>query len=323
MGMRTREVETPPGGWKPAQRVISPPAGRLLTGLAWPMAALAAIAAAAGLAPWPWLEPVQTSFISVRGHEVELFVSGLYRFDSLLAGAGHRGTDAITLLIAVPALLSSARAFSRGSLRGGLLYLGTLTWFLYAYGSFALGVAVYNELFLLYVAIFGLALFTFIATFRELESLLDERGVPRVTGLAAFMGVSAVATLGIWLLDPLTSLLNGTQPVALANYSTLFTYALDLGVVVPAAGIAAWGLLRRRPWAYLVAGSLLTLLAMLAPMIAAQTISQLAAGVRFTLLEALGPIGGFVALSAVSVGFLYRLVALSPGAGSAGGAGYA
>lgn len=135
------------------------------------------------------------------------------------------------------------------------------------------------------------------------------------------MGVTAFATLIIWLLDPLTSILNGTQPVALAGYSTLFTYALDLGVVVPAAGVAAWGLLRRRKWAYLVACALLMLLALLAPMIAAQTVSQLAAGVRFTLVEALGPIGGFVALSAVAVWFLYRLLAVSQGSGGARGAG--
>lgn len=71
-----------------------------------------------GLAPWFWLEAGPKSFMSVRGHEVELLGYGLYRFDSLITGAGHRGSDVITLLIAVPALLLAARAFAKSSLRG-------------------------------------------------------------------------------------------------------------------------------------------------------------------------------------------------------------
>ncbi len=280
----------------------------LVTRLAWPIAALAVITAVAGLSPLPWFEPGPASFVSVRGQDVELFGHGLYRFDSLLAGAGHRGADAITLLIAVPALLLSARALATGSLRGGLLFLGTLTWFLYAFGGLALGVAAYNEMFLPYVALFGLSLFAFIATFRQLEPELERRAEARVKGLAVFMGVSAVATFVIWMLDPLTALLSGTLPVALAGYSTLFTYALDISVIAPAAAIATVGLLRRRAWAYLTAAASLTLETLLAPMIVAQTLSQLAAGVKFTLTEALGPIAGFAILSLVAAWFLHRLV---------------
>lgn len=51
----------------------------------------------------------------------------------------------------------------------------------------------------------------------------------------------------------------------------------------------------------------LTLEAMFAPMIAAQTVGQLAAGVEFSTTEVIGPITGFVVLAGVAAWFLIAI----------------
>ena len=99
--------------------------------------------------------------ISVEEAAMKMYGHGIYRYDSLLVGAGFRGVDAVTLFLGVPLLVTSAVLYRRGSFRGALLLAGTLAYFLYNYASMALSAA-YNDLFLVYVALFSTSLFAFI-----------------------------------------------------------------------------------------------------------------------------------------------------------------
>lgn len=192
---------------------------RTVTALAHLIAVLAVIAAAAGLF-WSGGE-APPSFTSPRGETVEPYGHGVYRYDSLFAGAGNRGTDAVTLLLGAPLLVASARRYARGSLRGALLLLGALTWFLYAYASYALGLA-YNELFLLYVVLLSASLFGLLAAFRTVDaSALPAHAagpLPR-RGLGPFMLASGAVTLVVWLSIPLGAMLEGSVPIGLARSS--------------------------------------------------------------------------------------------------------
>ena len=107
------------------------------------------------------------TFTSVRGQPVEIYGQGLYRYDTLFQGAGNKGTDMVTLFLGIPLLVLSVLFYRRGSLRGDLLLLGVLTWFLYTYASYALGPVAYNELFLLYVALLSASLFALVLAFRS------------------------------------------------------------------------------------------------------------------------------------------------------------
>ena len=73
-------------------------------------------------------------------------------------------------------------------------------------------------------------------------------------------------------------------------YSTPVTTALDLAVITPAAVLAGALILRFVALGYLLAVSLLVLEVMLAPLLAAQTASQLWAGVSFSAGQIVGPI---------------------------------
>jgi hypothetical protein len=238
---------------------------------------------------------------TIRGESVELYGEGLYRFDTVFQAANNRSTDLVTLLIGLPLLGISLRWAARGSLRGRLLLLGTLGYFLYVSTGYAMGAVAYNEMFLVYVAWFSASLFAFglvFGSFRPLPAQFE--GLPR-RWPGVFMVISGMATLAIWVMDPLTGLVEATPPKGLDSYTTLFTHALDIGIIVPAAVIAGIMIWRRRSFGYVVAFSLLVLEALLMPVITIATIFQLQLGMSFTPAEVIGPIVGFSLLAGSAI----------------------
>jgi hypothetical protein len=268
--------------------------------LAATVAGLALVATGAGLL-WPGESEIGT-VTTVHGEQVPLFADGLYRHDSVFKGAANRGTDLVTLVLAVPLLVAAALSYRRGSLRGALALAGLLTWFLYAYASLSLGTA-HNELFLVYVVLFSASLFGLALTVRsiDLEAVSTRRldALPR-RSLAWLMLVAGGLTAFVWIEPLVTSLLAGEPPKLLLHSTTMVTEALDLAIITPLAVASGVLLLRARVAGYLVAFPLLVLLWVLSFAILAQTAFQLNAGWEFETPELVGPIGGFVVLGAVA-----------------------
>lgn len=248
-------------------------------------------------------------FTSVRGEQVEMFGRGVYRFESLLIGAGHRGVDAVVLLVGVPLLSVSIRLYLRGSLRGRIMLLGSLAYFLYVYATLALG-ASYSNLFLLYVAIFSASLYALILT-----ALTIDRGDfashlpvdPPRRSLAGLMLATGALTAVLRLEGPVGALISGRWP-QLHGSTTLVTHALDLGVIVPAFFLSGVMILRNSALGYLLALPLLFILAMLVPGVTAMTLSQLWAGVELTAGEITGFVAGFAVLGGFAVWALVVLL---------------
>jgi hypothetical protein len=247
---------------------------------------------------------------SPHGQTVDIYGLGVYEHDSVFRAAGNRGTDAVTLFVAVPLLVVTTLLYARGSLRGTLVLTGALAWFLYIGVSYAAAVA-YNPLFLAYVALFSASLFAFVLAFTAVDTAtLGARmsaRIPRRTP-AVFLFVSGFFVVVVWLLSPVLSLVSGEAPVELETYTTLFTNAFDSAVIAPAAVVAGVLILRRQPLGYVVAVPLVVLEAMLAPMVAAMTVSQHDAGVSFTPGEIVGPIVGFAVLAVSAVAVLVALL---------------
>jgi hypothetical protein len=274
-----------------------------VTGLAAVIGALAAVAAGIGLF-WPGGDG-STVVTTVWGQTVETYGRGLYQRDTPFAGAGARGTDAVTLALGLPLLLVATALYRRGSLRGALLLAGAFAYMLYVYGSLALGTVGYNALFPVYVVVGSASLFGLALTCRtiDLAALPADRwaALPR-RGLAVFMFASGAVLFGVWFgMGLLPALIGGGPPEKLDIYTTPVTYALDLGIIMPLVVLAGALILRRAPTGYLIAFPLLVVEVSLAPIIAAQSISQLAAGVDFTPAQIAGPVGGFVILAAFAI----------------------
>jgi hypothetical protein len=266
------------------------------------IAVLATVAAATGLLSIGGEAPATVT--SVHGEVVELDDrGGVYRHESAFKAGSYRGADAVTLGLAVPVLLVALGGYRRRSLRAVLVLTGALAWFLYVYASLALGAA-YNELFLLYVTVFGASLYALALAVRSIDAAalgarLDDRAPRR--GLIVLLLVAAVVTTVVWVVPLVAAALAGDPPHLLGHSTTAVTEALDLAVIVPATVLAAWLLHRQRPQGYVLAVTLVLLLFAMLPMVAAQTAFQLAAGVTFAPPEVIGPLGGFLVLGAVAL----------------------
>lgn len=274
-------------------------------------AAVAGLLASGGSGSYP--------FETLRGDRVEIWGRGLYRYDTVFTAAGSRATDLVILLLGLPLLGISAAGYRRGNRRAGLLLLGTLGCFLYVYAGYALGAVAHNRLSLLHAVVFSAALWAVVLMFAAFPAAehgaLFPAGTPRL-GPAVLMLASGTVLLVVWGAPLLTAALTGSAPPGLGPYSTEFTMVLDLAVIAPAAFVAGVLILRRRPFGYLLALSLLVLEVLLAPLIVAQTVAQLLAGVRFTVPEVIGPMGGFVVLAGASATVLVAVLrAVDDGAG--------
>jgi hypothetical protein len=277
----------------------------------------AGVAAATGLL----VGPDPTPFATVHGQEVDLFGAGAYAHDSLFAGAGNRGTDLVTLVLVLPVLLVALVGQRRGALRATLLLTGAQAWLLYVYATMAVGAA-YGPFFLLHVLLLTTSLWALVLTSAALDVDRLDAAVPYLPrlGPAVLMLVSGAVTAVVWLGPVAAAQLAGSVPDRLDHYTTLVTVALDAAVITPAAVVAGLLVLRGSATGYRIAVPLLVVEALLAPLIAAQTASQLSAGVVLSPPEVVGPLAGFVALSSAAALVLWRVLSALPGRSGLAGA---
>lgn len=216
------------------------------------VALLAAVASGAGV--FLRGDLATRTFETVRGEHVDMLVGGVYRFNGEAIAAEGVGWDLVTLFVVVPALVLTLPALWRGSLRGRLLALGLLAYFLYQYFEYANALA-YGPLFPVYVGITAASA----SALAVLVASLDVRSLPAQVsdafprrGVTAFGLYMALLLGGMWL--PLIAQTMTADVVeSLDGGTTLVVQAFDLGFLVPLGlltAIAAW---RRLPAGYVLA----------------------------------------------------------------------
>lgn len=266
------------------------------------IAVLAAITASVGLFSSNGNGPFE--FTTLHHETVEIYGQGLYQLDTPLIAVGYRVGDAFTLIVGIPLLLISFWLYRRGSLRGKILLTGTLLFFLYNFGSLALGAA-YNNLLLIYIT---LTMATFLGGTGMLMSfdlqtfpkLFSER-MPR-SGVSNFFIISGIALFCIWLfLSIVPALLAGGVPAELASYTTVITFVLDMGIIAPMLVVTGILLRRREPLGYVLSSVLLVFIDALGSSLLAMGVVQQIAG-----LMDIGQFIGFVVSFAILTVFSLR-----------------
>ena len=275
----------------------------LVIWLSFLIVVLALIAASLGLF---WQDGGNSfSFTTLRGDIVLISGKGLYRYDTTLMAMGFKAGDAVTLILGVPALLFSLLRYQRGSVRGGLLLAGTLAYFLYNYGSMAFGAA-YNHLFLIYVALMSVSLFALILMLMSFDlAMLPAHfscHLPR-RNIGIYLIVSGVVLLLIWSsLSIIPALVEGKAPPEVWSYTTVITYAIDIGIVAPALIVVGIMLLRRNPLGYLLTATLLVFTVILGiNLLTAGTIQMLTG--LIDIRQFIGFVASFVILTLYAIWF--------------------
>jgi len=258
---------------------------KTVTQLALLIALLAFIAVGAGIT---WRGAGDSyEFIRLRGEAVPIYGHGLYRYDSVSYAAQAIAQDVVTLILGIPLLITGVILTRKGSLRGQLLLTGTLGYMLYTYASYSF-LSAYNQLFLLYVALFSLCLFAFILAMVDLDPELIAGQIsekfPR-RGVAIFMMVIGGFLTLAWLGRIVPPLIAGTPPLGLESYTTLVIQALDLAIIVPTSVITAILLWKDRPWGVALSAVVLIKGLTMGAALVAMIIGQIMAGVPVDPVE--------------------------------------
>ena len=243
------------------------------------------------------------TFTNVRGETVDIWGQGLYQYDTPIGASGFIAADMITLFLAIPILVISFFMYRRGSLKGGLLLTGALSYFLYNYTSMGFG-AVYNNFFLAYTLIFGASLYGLIVgllcfDLKSFPSHFDGR-LPR-NGIGIFLIVSGVILSLIWLvLSIIPALFANTVPFEASYYTTFITGIIDIGLVAPALLVGGVLIRRGTPFGYLLASTMLIFTCILGANLTAGGILQVAREV-ITIGQAMAFTVPFVILTLIAV----------------------
>lgn len=260
------------------------------------VAACALITSLGGLF-WPQ-DGARFLFTTLRGQTVEIYGQGLYRYDTVFRAAILRGNDIVTLFIALPLLLAALMWANHGDRRGQLFHAGMLSYFLYNAISLAFGAA-YNPLFPVYLVYFSASLFAFVTACLSinlgiLASQISSKFPRRLT--AGFLVIAGLSVL-VWLTLIIEAIIQGQPPHGLDSYTTEASFFIELGVIGPSAFLTANLLMRRRPAGYQLSAILLTLNALIGPLVAAQTLMQIKSGLELSTEELAAFVGIFLITS--------------------------
>lgn len=186
-----------------------------------------------------------------------LFRSGHYRAPPELVEA-YRLQDITILVVGIPVLAAGLWYSVQDSPRGRIVWLGGLAYMTYMWASIAIQVP-FNELFLVYTALFGLSLFTFVGGVVSTDAERIRRTLDGHISVPLYSGALTVIGLGLgalWLSDVVPPLLSGTTPSLIeeSGQQAMATHVIDLGVVVPSILLSAAWLYRGHTWGYVFAG---------------------------------------------------------------------
>ncbi len=267
------------------------------------IAGLALLAASIGLFTPGTGTPI--SFTTVREETVEIWGQGFYRFDTPIGATGFTAADLITLILAIPVLVISILMYRRGSLKGGLLLTGALSYFLYNYLSMGFGAA-YNNLFLAYTLIFSASLYGLILALLSFDLKTFPThfrvGLPR-RGIGIFLIVSGIILSLIWLvLSIIPALFAGEAPPEAYYYTTFITGIIDIGIIAPALILGGVLIRRGDPFGYLLASTLLIFTCILGANLTAAGIVQVTKEV-ITVGQAMAFTVPFVILTLIAIWF--------------------
>jgi len=256
---------------------------------------------------WLWLSIV-AALLAVTGNVIALSVSSIYAGLTPVFLPQALAQDIANLAVVSPAWLVLAALALRGSLRAYLLWLGVLTFTVYNYVIYTFSVP-FGPLFLLWVAVFGLCVYSLIGgvtavNHKAVESSFTSRRAILV--VAWFLIITGGLFGLLWLSEDVPALLSGVTPRSPIDMAlpTNPVHILDLGFFLPAVIATGALLFKKKPLAYTLAPAFIVFLVLTGLPILLTPVVQAARG-EAAAWGVVAPIG---TLTVVSLGLLVWLL---------------
>ncbi len=183
-----------------------------------------------------------------------LMAPGHYR-DTGYVAETWLGNDLVTLLLAIPTVLTGIGLERVGSVRGRLLWLGGLGYGLYNYAFYLLGAAL-NALFPLYVAavvIAGVGLILGLVATDARTVAASFRSDAPTRWVGGYLMFVALGLTAVWMVMWAAHLFFGASAPADDPAAFRLVAGLDLTLMVPALLCGGYLLWRARPWGAVIA----------------------------------------------------------------------
>lgn len=203
---------------------------------------------------------------SIRNEMVQIYGRGVYRHMTTDVAVQGIAQDYVTLFLAIPLLFVSFYFSLKNSVKWKLVFSGVLLYFLLTY-MFYIGIAMYNEMFLVAVLALFTSLFAFILNLIsfDFDEIKNHFETPKTLRRASiFLIVVAVMMASLWFSVIIPPMLDGSfYPKTLAHYSTLIVQGYDLGIFLPLAFISGILGLQKHPFSYVLVPTYLFFLSVL------------------------------------------------------------
>jgi hypothetical protein len=172
------------------------------------------------------------------------------------------GQDIVNFIVGA-LLLAVVLVDQKERIKPKLVWLGCLLYFIYIYGYFCFGLMV-TPLYLVYVAIFGLSLFSFILLMVDIAKRPNAVAI-KPNYMRRSISILFFVCAGIMTVIEVKDLIVKTvlEPGGVTPYDAY--YIFDLGLIFPAMlviGIMNW---KKQVWGYLLAGVMLIKIITLLP----------------------------------------------------------
>lgn len=244
---------------------------------------------------------------NIYDQTITLYGDGIYAENSLIKVGATKGTDIVMVLVSILLIMTytvlKERTFSK------ILRSGLLCCLFYASTCLIMGVS-FNRLFILYLVIFSSTLYAFILNTMDIlhtDSFDSSVYSIKTKGMSLFMIIGGCSVL-IWLMFIIPAIISGKPTDFIEIYTTEPTFAIDLGIILPACVACGIGLNKHKHSAFAFASILMTLLTCVGLCVIFQTIVQLSLGIELEPGQIIGLVISFIVLGIFATYFNIKLL---------------
>lgn len=249
--------------------------------------------------------------VNQYGEDIQMWGAGIYSHDSYFKAPIFIGTDFTILIVAVPLIcLTFLKANKTRDVEYYIQNFSVLSLLFYYATSLAFGVT-YNNLHLVYIALFSVCFFSISLILAKLHMIsIYQKGICsyRLTkGMEVFLLIAGISLFVAWLPDIITSITKGTSLELIEVYTTEITYVLDMGIISPLIFLTYYLVRKKNFIGYVLLRMIFKVFIGVGVMLPIQSAFQLLAGISIPIPALITKVLIFVILATFATIFEYQL----------------